>query len=119
VSRYFDRIARPEQLIATLPQVARVLTDPADARPVVLALPQDVQGEAFDYPVPMFARRVHRVPRPLPDERALAEAARIVRTARRPFIVIGGGVRYSGAGGAVRGVADRHGIPFAGKPAGR
>jgi 3D-(3,5/4)-trihydroxycyclohexane-1,2-dione acylhydrolase (decyclizing) len=119
VSRYFDRIARPEQLIATLPQVARVLTDPADAGPVVLALPQDVQVEAFDYPTAMFARRVHRVPRSLPDERALAEAARIVSIARRPFIVIGGGVRYSGAGDAVRGFAERHGIPFADTPAGR
>ena len=119
VSRYFDRIARPEQLIATLPQVARVLTDPADAGPVVLAMPQDVQVEAFEYPLAMFARRLHRVPRPSPDERALAEAAQIVRAARRPFIVIGGGVRYSGAAQAVLGFADRHGIPFADTPAGR
>ena len=67
VSRYFDRIVRPEQLLGTLPQVARVLTDPADAGPVTLALPQDVQAEDYDFPVAMFAERVHRVPRPRPD----------------------------------------------------
>src|SRR5919107_1532299 len=68
VSRYFDRITRPEQLLSTLPQVARVLTDPADAGPVTLALPQDVQAEEFDFPVSMFAERLHRVPRVRPDE---------------------------------------------------
>ena len=119
VARYFDRIVRPEQLLATLPQVARVLTDPADAGPVVLALPQDVQVEAFDFPAAMFELRLHRVPRPRPDERALEDAARILRAARRPMIIIGGGVRYSGAGPAVLAFAERHGIPFADTPAGR
>jgi len=74
VSRYFDRITRPEQLLATLPQVARVLTDPADCGPVVLALPQDVQAEELDFPAAMFTTRLHRVPRPRPDVRSVAEA---------------------------------------------
>src|SRR5215213_6611211 len=91
VSRYFDRVVRPEQLLSSLPQVARVLTDPADAGPVVLALPQDVQAEEFDFPAAMFAVRVHQVPRPRPDLAALAEAARVLRSARRPLLVAGGG----------------------------
>jgi 3D-(3,5/4)-trihydroxycyclohexane-1,2-dione acylhydrolase (decyclizing) len=119
VARYFDRIARPEQLIATLPQVARVLTDPAETGPVVLALPQDVQVETYEFPAAMFALRLHRVPRPRPDERSLADAADILRAARRPILVIGGGVRYSGAGQAVLAFAERHGIPIADTPAGR
>lgn len=119
VSRYFDRILRPEQLIATLPQVARVLTDPADAGPVVLAMPQDTQAEPFGYPAAMFAPRLHRVPRPRPDARSLDEAAEILRGARRPLLVLGGGVRYSGAGPAVIAFAERHGIPVVDTPAGR
>src|ERR671928_1836010 len=90
VSRYFDRITRPEQLLASLPQVARVLTDPADAGPVVLALPQDVQAEEYDFPVAMFAERLHRVPRTRPDQTALAEAADILQAAQRPLLVVGG-----------------------------
>lgn len=119
VARYFDRITRPEQLIATLPHVARILTDPADAGPVVLALPQDTQVETFDFPSAMFGPRLHRVPRSRPDERALGEAADILRVARRPLLVIGGGVRYSGAGKAVLAFAERHGVPVADTPAGR
>ena len=82
VSRYFDRITRPEQLLSTLPQVARVLTDPADAGPVVLALPQDVQAEEYDFPAAMFEPRLHRVPRPRPDRTALAEAVEIAPRSR-------------------------------------
>src|SRR5664279_5591688 len=119
VSRYFDRITRPEQLLSTLPQVARVLTDPADVGPVVLALPQDVQVEEFDFPQAMFAQRLHRVPRPRPDARALAEAVTVLRSARRPLLVLGGGVRYSGAGPAVVRLAEAHGIPLVETPAGR
>ncbi|MDQ1722612.1 MAG: hypothetical protein QOI26_2346, partial [Pseudonocardiales bacterium] len=89
VARYFDRITRPEQLLATLPQVVRVLTDPADAGPVVLALPQDVQVEEFDFPSRMFSTRLHRVPRQPPDARDLAEAADILRGAERPLLVAG------------------------------
>ena len=119
VSRSFDRIVRPEQLIAALPQVARVLTDPADAGPVVLALPQDVQAEAFDFPEAMFAPRLHRVPRPRPDARALDAAAATLRGARRPLLVLGGGARYSGAGATAVAFAERHGVPVVDTPAGR
>lgn len=119
VSRYFDRITRPEQLLTTLPQVARVLTDPADTGPVVLALPQDVQAEEHDFPLAMFAQRRHRVPRPRPDASSLAEAAAILRSAQRPLLIAGGGARYSGAGHAVLAFAQRHGIPVVETPAGR
>ncbi|MFF0633580.1 3D-(3,5/4)-trihydroxycyclohexane-1,2-dione acylhydrolase (decyclizing) [Nocardia sp. NPDC004151] len=119
VSRYFDRITRPEQLIATLPQVARVLTDPADTGPVVLALPQDVQAETYDFPDALFELVVHHVPRPRPDRRAVTEAARVLRDAHRPLLVLGGGVRYSGAGGQALEFAERHGIPVTETTAGR
>jgi len=119
VSRYFDRITRPEQLIATLPQVARVLTDPADAGPVVLALPQDVQAEEFDFPTSMFRARLHRVPRPRPDVTALAEAVEVLRRAERPLLVLGGGVRYSGAGAEAISFAEGHDIPVVETVAGR
>jgi 3D-(3,5/4)-trihydroxycyclohexane-1,2-dione acylhydrolase (decyclizing) len=119
VSRYFDRITRPEQLISTLPQVARVLTDPADAGPVVLALPQDVQAEEFDFPVAMFAPRLHRVPRPRPDTVAVTEAVALLRSAQRPVLVAGGGVRYSGAAARLLAFARAHGVPIVETPAGR
>ncbi|RBO96841.1 3D-(3,5/4)-trihydroxycyclohexane-1,2-dione acylhydrolase (decyclizing) [Nocardia puris] len=119
VSRYFDRLTRPEQLISTLPQIARVLTDPADAGPVTLALPQDVQAETFDFPDALFEPVLHRIPRPRPDIDALATAATAVRAARRPLLVLGGGVRYSGAGERARKLAERHGIPIAETTAGR
>jgi 3D-(3,5/4)-trihydroxycyclohexane-1,2-dione acylhydrolase (decyclizing) len=119
VSRYFDRIVKPEQLIATLPQVARVLLDPADAGPVVLTLPQDVQAEEFDFPIAMFTPKVHAVPRPRPDLRELAVAAEILRRAERPLLVLGGGSRYAGAGPALIALAERHGVPLVETVAGR
>ncbi|MFI9811163.1 3D-(3,5/4)-trihydroxycyclohexane-1,2-dione acylhydrolase (decyclizing) [Saccharothrix variisporea] len=119
VSRYFDRITRPEQLLATLPQVARVLTDPADCGPVVLALPQDVQAEAYDFPDALFAPVVHRPQRQRPDLRALTAAADAVRTSRRPLLVLGGGVRYSGAAGRALRFAEQHGVPVVETTAGR
>ncbi|WP_280383781.1 3D-(3,5/4)-trihydroxycyclohexane-1,2-dione acylhydrolase (decyclizing) [Nocardia wallacei] len=119
VSRYFDRITRPEQLLATLPQVARVLTDAADVGPVTLALPQDVQAEVFDFPTALFQPVVHRIGRPRPDRETLAEAARALRSAQRPLLVVGGGVRYSGAGRRAVELAERHGIPMAETTAGR
>jgi 3D-(3,5/4)-trihydroxycyclohexane-1,2-dione acylhydrolase (decyclizing) len=119
VSRYFDRITRPEQLLASLPQVARVLTDPADCGPVVLALPQDVQVEEFDFPSSLFEPRVHRVPRPRPDLTALTSAVDLLRTAERPLLVLGGGVRYSGAASVALSLAEAHGIPVVETPAGR
>src|SRR6478735_1055330 len=119
VSRYFDRITRPEQLLTTLPQVARVLTDPADAGPVVLAMPQDAQVEEYDFPLAMFATRVHRVPRQRPDRDDLARAAEAVRAAKRPLLVVGGGVRYSGAAAQAIAFAETHGVPVVETVAGR
>jgi 3D-(3,5/4)-trihydroxycyclohexane-1,2-dione acylhydrolase (decyclizing) len=119
VSRYFDRITRPEQLVSTLPQVTRVLTDPVDAGPVVLALPQDVQAEPYDFPAAMFQRRLHVVDRPRPDRDALASAAAVLRTAQRPLLVLGGGVRYSGAGREALAFAETHHLPIVETVAGR
>ncbi|MGW0516825.1 3D-(3,5/4)-trihydroxycyclohexane-1,2-dione acylhydrolase (decyclizing) [Crossiella sp. NPDC003009] len=119
VSRYFDRITRPEQLLSTLPQVARVLTDPADCGPVTLALPQDIQAESYEFPAALFEPVLHTVPRPRPDTRQLAAAAETLRSAQRPLIVLGGGVRYSGAGSKVLNFAQQHGIPVTETTAGR
>ncbi|HEX4724371.1 MAG TPA: 3D-(3,5/4)-trihydroxycyclohexane-1,2-dione acylhydrolase (decyclizing) [Pseudonocardiaceae bacterium] len=119
VTRYFDRVTCPGQLIATLPQVARVLTDPADCGPVVLALPQDVQAETFDFPPALFEPVTHHVLRPRPDHRALVAAADLVRAAQRPLLVLGGGVRYSGATATALNFARQHGIPITETTAGR
>ncbi len=119
VSRYFDRITRPEQLLSTLPQVVRVLTDPADCGPVVLALPQDAQVEQFDFPEAMFATRVHRIPRQRPDRDDLAQAVATLRDAERPLLVLGGGVRYSGAAAQALAFAETHGVPVVETVAGR
>lgn len=119
VSRYFDRIVRPEQLIATLPQVARVLTDPADCGPVTLALPQDVAAEAFEFPAVLFEPVTHRPPRPRPDRHALGVVAAAVAASHRPLLVLGGGVRYSGATGGALALAERHGVPMVETTAGR
>ena len=119
VARYFDRITRPDQLISSLPQVARVLTDPADCGPVVLAMPQDAQVEEFDFPLSMFEQRVHRVPRQRPDRDDLNRAAETLRSAQRPLLVLGGGVRYSGAAPAALAFAEAHGVPVVETVAGR
>ncbi|MFE0025314.1 3D-(3,5/4)-trihydroxycyclohexane-1,2-dione acylhydrolase (decyclizing) [Amycolatopsis sp. NPDC059021] len=119
VSRYFDRVTRPEQLLSTLPQVARILTDPADCGPVTLALPQDVQAETYDFPEALFEPVTHRPVRPRPDRRSLTSAAAALRAARRPLLVLGGGVRYSGAGKRALDFAERHGIPVTETTAGR
>ncbi|MGH3659400.1 MAG: thiamine pyrophosphate-binding protein, partial [Micromonosporaceae bacterium] len=97
VSRFFDRVNRPEQLPSALLGAMRVLTDPAETGAVTLALPQDVQAEAYDWPSELFGRRVWHVPRPAPDAAALARAAEVLRSAERPLIVAGGGVIYSEA----------------------
>src|SRR5436853_3824951 len=97
VSRYFDRIWRPEQLIPAALQAMRVLVNQAETGAVTLAFPQDVQTEAYEFPDEFLVKRVWRIPRPLPDETALAEAAAAIRAARRPLIVAGGGVIYAAA----------------------
>src|SRR5205807_8973821 len=113
VSRYWDRITRPEQLIPSALEAMRVLTNPAETGAVTLALPQDVQTEAFDYPDAFFEGRVWHIGRPLPDAAALDRAAGVVRAARRPMIVAGGGVIYSEATEALGRLAARTGIPVA------
>ena len=113
VSRYFDRIARPEHLLTALPRAMAVLTDPANCGPVTLALCQDTQAEAYDYPESFFAERVWRVRRPLPDRAELAEAVAALRAAKAPLIVAGGGVHYSGACAALAAFATAHGIRLA------
>ncbi|MGH2702954.1 MAG: thiamine pyrophosphate-binding protein, partial [Actinomycetota bacterium] len=119
VSRYFDRVWRPEQLPSALLQAMRVLTDPAETGAVTLCLPQDVQAEAFDYPNELFEERVWHVGRPAPEAGALRRAAETIRSARRPLIVAGGGVIYAEATTAVRALAERSGIPVAETQAGR
>ncbi|MFG3494241.1 3D-(3,5/4)-trihydroxycyclohexane-1,2-dione acylhydrolase (decyclizing) [Streptomyces sp. NPDC047928] len=119
VSVYFDRITRPEALIPAALAAMRVLTDPAATGAVTLALPQDVQAEAYDWPEEFFAERVWRVRRPRPDEAELAAAVRAVRAASRPLIVAGGGVRHSGAETALGRFAAATGIPVASTQAGK
>jgi 3D-(3,5/4)-trihydroxycyclohexane-1,2-dione acylhydrolase (decyclizing) len=119
VSRYFDRITRPEQIIAALPRAMNTLTDPAACGPVTLALCQDTQAEAFDYPESFFATRVWTPRRVGPDDRELAEAARLIASARKPLIIAGGGVHYSEATAALASFAERHGIPVAETQAGK
>src|SRR6188472_2353747 len=97
VSRFFDRVWRPEQLTAALLGAMRVLTDPVDTGAVTIALPQDVQAEAHDWPEELFAPRTWRVARPLPEAVDIADAAAVIRSAKRPLLVAGGGVHYSGA----------------------
>ncbi|MYU25055.1 3D-(3,5/4)-trihydroxycyclohexane-1,2-dione acylhydrolase (decyclizing) [Streptomyces sp. SID8352] len=119
VSRYFDRLTRPEALLASAPAAMRVLTDPAETGAVTLALPQDVQAQAHDWPAEFFADRVWRVRRPAPDPAELAYAVRAVRSAARPLIVAGGGVRHSGAESALRVLADATGIPVTSTQSGK
>jgi 3D-(3,5/4)-trihydroxycyclohexane-1,2-dione acylhydrolase (decyclizing) len=119
VSRFWDRITRAEQLVASLPQALAVLLDPADCGPATLALPQDVQAEAYDYPDWFFAERVHEVERPRADRDRLAEAARRIKSSRRPFIVAGGGVHYALAQATLAEFAARHGIPVSETQAGK
>jgi len=119
VSRYFDRIMRPEQLLAALPAALRVLTDPVECGPVTLAFPQDVQAEAHDWPADFFRPRVHRQRRPEPDAGELKAAAALLKSARRPLIVVGGGVKYALAEKILADFAARRGIPVAETQAGK
>jgi len=119
VSKYWDRIYRPEQLITSLQEVMRVLTSPAETGAVTLAIPQDVQAEAFDFPEEMFHKRTWRIGRQRPDKSILDEAAAMIRSAERPVIIAGGGVIYSEATEILKKFVERTGIPvaetFAGK----
>ncbi|MFC5751221.1 3D-(3,5/4)-trihydroxycyclohexane-1,2-dione acylhydrolase (decyclizing) [Actinomadura rugatobispora] len=119
VSRFWDRINRPEQLPSALLAAMRVLTDPAETGAVTLALPQDVQAEAYDWPAELFAERVWRIRRPVPEPEAVAEAAAVLTAAERPLIVAGGGVIYSGATAELAAFAEATGIPVAETQAGK
>jgi 3D-(3,5/4)-trihydroxycyclohexane-1,2-dione acylhydrolase (decyclizing) len=119
VSRYFDRLTRPEQLGPALRRGLNVLMDPADCGPVTLALCQDVQAEAFDYPQSLFEERLWHIHRPRPDDRELAEAVRLLRGARCPLIIAGGGVLYSGAEQTLAAFCGARGIPSCETQAGK
>ncbi len=119
VSRYFDRIWRPEQVLAAAVQAMRVLVNQAETGAVTLAFPQDVQAEAYDFPGDFFRERVWHIPRPLPDEAALAEAVAQIRGAQRPLVVAGGGTIYSRATEALRVLCERTGIPVGETQAGK
>ena len=113
VSRFFDRIARPEQLITALPEAMRVLTSPAEAGAVVLALHQDIQAEAYDFPERFFAERTWTVRRPGPDQASIDALADLIAGAERPLLIAGGGVIYSDAHAELEALADVHGLPVA------
>jgi 3D-(3,5/4)-trihydroxycyclohexane-1,2-dione acylhydrolase (decyclizing) len=119
VSRFFDRISRPEQLLTALPEAMRVLTDPAETGAVTISFPQDVQGEAFGYPAAFFEDRTWRIRRRAPNEGDIAAAVTLLRKAKRPMVIAGGGVRYSEAQDALCDFCNAFGIPvaetFAGK----
>ena len=119
VSRFFDRITRPEQLLTALPQALRVLTDPAETGAVTLSLPQDVQAHAYDYPSHFFAERTWRIERRPPSAERIAEAVALLKQARRPLIIAGGGVHYSAAWDALHAVATSFGIPVSETHAGK
>jgi 3D-(3,5/4)-trihydroxycyclohexane-1,2-dione acylhydrolase (decyclizing) len=119
VTRYWDRIVHPEQIVSSLPQAVATLLDPGDCGPAFIALPQDVQEIAWDYPEKFFEPTVHAVPRPRPDRARVAGALELLRAAKKPLIISGGGVRYSGAEKVVADFASKHGIPLAETIAGK
>ena len=119
VSRYFDRISRPEQIVPALTRAVAVLTDPAECGPVTLAFCQDVQAEAYDYPESFFEERMHRQRRQGPDAHELREAAALLRSAKKPLVICGGGVLYSGAEKELLAFCERRGVPVAETQAGK
>ncbi|WP_268797066.1 3D-(3,5/4)-trihydroxycyclohexane-1,2-dione acylhydrolase (decyclizing) [Pseudomonas huanghezhanensis] len=119
VSKYWDRINRPEQLMSAALNAMRVLTDPAETGAVTLALPQDVQAEAYDYPNTFLQKRVHRIDRRPPSQAMLDDALALLKSKRKPLLICGGGVRYSAANDALQAFAERFAIPFAETQAGK
>ncbi len=119
VSRYFDRITRPEQIIPALTRALAVLTDPAECGPVTLGFCQDVQAEAYDYPLSFFAERMHRMRRQEPDEIELAEATALLKRAKKPLVVCGGGVLYSSAEKELMAFCEKRGVPVVETQAGK
>jgi len=119
VTRYWDRITRPQQIVRALPQALATMLDPADCGPAFIGLPQDIQAEAYDYPVAFFETRVHHIRRPGADEREIAAAAAAIAGGKRPLIIAGGGVQYSGAVERLTDFAARRGIPVSETVAGK
>ena len=119
VTRYWDRITHPAQIIQSLPAALAILLDPADCGPAFLSLPQDVQGWTYEYPLVLFEDKVHAIRRCAPDVREVSDAAARLRTAERPVIIAGGGVQYSGAVSALTAFAETHNIPVIETIAGR
>jgi 3D-(3,5/4)-trihydroxycyclohexane-1,2-dione acylhydrolase (decyclizing) len=119
VSRYFDRITRPEHILTALPRALRVMTDPANCGPAVLAFCQDTQAEAYDYPAEFFEPRVWHIRRPAPDARELSRVAALIKAAKAPVIIAGGGVIYSRAEAVLADFARKHAIPVAETQAGK
>jgi 3D-(3,5/4)-trihydroxycyclohexane-1,2-dione acylhydrolase (decyclizing) len=119
VSRYWDRVQRPEQLMSAMINAFRVLTDPAETGAVTVALPQDVQGEAYDYPVEFLAKRVHHIERRIPTPTQIGRAAAMLRAAKKPLVICGGGVRFSGAGKELEAFCGAFHIPFGETQAGK
>ncbi len=119
VVKYWDRIQRPEQIMTALINAMRVLTDPADTGAVAIALPQDVEGEAYDYPESFFKKRIHRITRPAAVEEELLDVADVITASKKPIIIVGGGVRYSIAGETLEKFAEDFNIPFGETQAGK
>lgn len=119
VCKYWDRIVRPEQLMSTMIQAMRVLTDPAETGAVCIALSQDVEGEAYDYPDSFFEKRVHKITRAIPAEEELSDAVEMLKNSRHPMVICGGGVRYSEAGRVLEQFCSDFNIPFAETQAGK
>ena len=119
VSRYFDRITRPEQILVSLPAALRALLDPAECGPATIALPQDVQTEVYDYPAEFFRHRVHHIRKPPPDASELQSAAAMLRESKKPLILVGGGVKYALAEKRLAAFAEEHGVPVAETQAGK
>ena len=119
VTRFWDRITHPAQIIQSLPAAIATLLDPADCGPAFLGLPQDVQGWTYDYPAEFFEKKVHRIRRAAADNHDIAEAAALLKTAERPMIIAGGGVQYSGAIAELTAFAETHNIPVVETIAGR
>ena len=118
-TRFWDRITHPAQLMVSLPQAIAAMMDPATSGPAFIALPQDIQAVAYDYPEVFFDKKIHRSPRPRPDQDSIAEAAEILKSAQQPMIVSGGGVFYSDAVATLTSFAEKHGIPVTETIAGR
>ena len=119
VSRFYDRITRPEQILASLPEAMRIMTSPAETGAVTIALPQDLQGYAYDYPVKFFEKRIWRIERQPPNQDRINEAVAMLKAAEKPFIIAGGGVHYSEAWNELSAFSEEFGIPVGETHAGR